>query len=66
MLHYLYAIVQGKATVDFKELLMSQVFQLDAVTQLLIKKGIITKEEFFIELKHLRHDYESKKGGKGS
>jgi len=53
-------------TVDLKELLMSQVFQLDAITQLLIKKGIITKEEFFTELKHLQHDYESKKGGKGT
>jgi len=50
-----------KEIVSFKELLVSQMVQLDAVTQLLIKKGIFTKEEFFTELKHIQHDYESRK-----
>ena len=33
--------------VSFEELLVSNTMQVDAVTQLLIKKGIITNEEFF-------------------
>ena len=36
--------------VNFKELLMANSMQVDAITQLLIKKGIFTKEEFFDRL----------------
>jgi len=35
-----------KQTVSFEELLMSQVVQQEALTRLLIEKGIFTKEEF--------------------
>ncbi len=35
--------------VSFKELLMANSIQIDAVAQLLIEKGIITKEEFFFQ-----------------
>ena len=34
-----------------KELLMAQVIELDVVTQLLIEKGIISREQFFDKLK---------------
>jgi hypothetical protein len=35
-----------KQVVTFEELLMSQVVQQEALTRLLIEKGIFTKEEF--------------------
>jgi hypothetical protein len=35
-----------KQAVSFEELLMSQVDQQDALTRLLVEKGIFTKEEF--------------------
>ena len=37
--------------VNFKELLMANSMQVDAIAQLLIEKDIITKEEFFDMLK---------------
>ena len=39
--------------VSLKELLISQMIQLDAVCQLLIEKGIITNEEFVAKLKQV-------------
>ena len=51
-----------KELVTQQELLMSQVFQLDAVTRLLIKKGIFTESELFVELKKIQQEYETKKG----
>ena len=50
-----------KELVDFKELLISQMIQLDAVTQLLIEKGIITEQEFFAKLKQVQTDYQKKR-----
>ena len=47
--------------VTYQELLMSQVFQLEAITRLLIEKGVFTESEFFVELKKVQHEYESKK-----
>jgi hypothetical protein len=35
-----------KQVVSFEELLMSQVVQQEALTMLLVEKGILTKEEF--------------------
>jgi len=35
-----------KQIVSFKELLMSQVIQQEALTRLLVEKGIFTREEF--------------------
>jgi hypothetical protein len=35
-----------KQVVSFEELLMSQVVQKEALTRLLVEKGIFTKEEF--------------------
>ena len=47
--------------VTSEELLMAQMYQLDAVTRLLIEKGVFTESEFFVELKKIQHEYESKK-----
>ncbi len=46
--------------VSFKELLISNSIQIDAVTQLLIEKGIFTKKEFFEMLKRVQMEYKSK------
>jgi hypothetical protein len=40
------------------EFMMENAIQLDAVTQLLIEKGIITEEEFFTKLKQVQAEYE--------
>ena len=48
--------------VTHEELLMSQVFQLEALTRLLIEKDVFTEGEFFQELKNVQHEYEIKKG----
>ena len=47
--------------VSFKELLISNSIQIDAVTQLLIEKGIFTKEEFFEMLKQVQMEYNKDK-----
>jgi hypothetical protein len=46
--------------VSFEELLISNSIQIDAVTQLLIEKGIFTKEEFFVMLKTVQVEYKEK------
>ena len=46
--------------VSFRELLISNTIQLDVVSRLLIEKGIITSEEFFIKLKQVQMEYKSK------
>ena len=50
--------IDPKQSVSFEELLMSQVVQQEALTRLLAKKGIFTKEEF---LEMVRVDREMKK-----
>ena len=47
--------------VSFKEMLMANSIQVDALSQLLIEKGIITEQEFFAKLKMVQMEYESKK-----
>ncbi len=47
-----------KEIVEFKELLIANSIQVDALAQLLIEKGIITQEEFFIKLKQVQLDYQ--------
>ena len=56
--------LDDKELVSFEELLMANVIQTDAVTQLLIEKGIITEQEFFTKLKQVQGEWESKKGKK--
>ena len=47
--------------VSFKELLMANAIQIDALCQLLIDKGLITQEEFFTKLKQVQTDYQNKR-----
>jgi len=50
-----------KEVVDYRELLIANSIQVDALAQLLIKKGIITEQEFFSKLKEVQGEYERKK-----
>ncbi len=50
--------LDSKELVSFKELLMANSIQVDAVAQLLIEKGIITKAEFFTKLKQVQSEYQ--------
>ena len=38
---------------------MANSIQIDAIAQLLIEKGIITKEEFFAKLKQMQSEYKT-------
>ena len=53
-----------KELVSFKEMLMANSIQVDAVCQLLIEKGIITEEEFHAKLGQVVHEYREKQKGK--
>ena len=54
-----------KEVVSFDEAFMSQMIQLDAVSELLIEKEIITKDEFVAKLKQVQSEYESRRAVKG-
>jgi hypothetical protein len=45
--------------VSFRELLISNSIQIDAVTQLMIEKGFFTKDEFFEMLKRVQLEYKT-------
>jgi len=46
--------------ISIEELLISHSTQIDAVTQILVEKGIITDDEFFVKLKKVQMEYKSK------
>ena len=50
-----------KEVVSFKELLIANSIQLDALCQLLIEKGFITEQEFLAKLKKIQAEYQSRK-----
>ena len=52
--------IDPKQIVSFEELLMSQVVQQEALTRLLVEKGIFTKEEFMEMLKMVDRERERK------
>ena len=52
-----------KQVVSFEELLMSQVVQQEALTRLLVEKGIFTKEEFLEMLKVVNQEKRRKQNG---
>ena len=49
-----------KELTTFKEMLMTNSIQVDAVTQLLIEKGIFTQEEFYSKLSQVLCQYQEK------
>ena len=53
-----------KELVSFREPLMANSIQVDAVCQLLIEKDIFTEEEFHSKLSQVLHEYREKQEGK--
>ena len=51
--------LDSKQIVSFEELLMSQVVQQEALTRLLVEKGIITKEELLEMVKIVDREMKS-------
>jgi transposase len=43
-----------------QEVLMANSIMIETLTQLLMEKGMISNEEFFIKLKKVKNDYQSK------
>ena len=52
-----------KQVVSFEKLLMSQVVQQEALTRLLVEKGIFTKEEFLETVRVVDREMKSKPKG---
>jgi len=46
--------------VSFRELLIANSIQIDAIAMLLMEKSLITKEEFYTKLKQVQMEYRSK------
>jgi len=50
-----------KDLVSFKELLMANSIQVDALVQLLVEEGLISEQRFFQKLKEVQAQYEKRK-----
>ena len=46
--------------VSFKELLIANSIQLDALTQLLIEEGLISEKKFIVKLKQVQAQYQKR------
>lgn len=55
--------LDSKDVVGFEELLLSQVIQQEALTRLLVEKGIFTKEEFSEMVKVVNQEMKRKRKG---
>ena len=53
-----------KELVTFKEMLMANSTEVDAMAQLLIEKKIFTEQEFHSKLSQVLHEYQEKQKGK--
>jgi len=54
-------ILDSKQIVSFEELLMSQVVQQEALTRLLVEKGIFSRKEFLEMVKIVNREMEKEK-----
>ena len=52
--------IEPNEMATFKDLLLANSLQIDAVAQLMIEKGVFTKEEFFEMLKRIQAEYDKK------
>jgi hypothetical protein len=48
-------------TVSFDELVLANTIQIDALSQLLIEKGLITEQEYFTKLTLVQQEWAAKK-----
>jgi hypothetical protein len=53
--------LRDKEMVSFKEMLIANSIQVDALSQLLIEKGLISEQELLTKLKIVQMEYVSKK-----
>jgi hypothetical protein len=49
-----------KELVSFKELLMTNSIQVDALAQLLIEEGLISEQKFVAKLKQVKAEYQKR------
>ena len=56
--------LDNEELVSFKELMMANSIQVDALAQLLIERGIFTEDEFHGKLREVMMEYEIKRKGK--
>jgi predicted RND superfamily exporter protein len=54
--------LDSKETVSWEEISYSNMMEQEALLRILVKKGIVTKEEFMDELKALKKELSGKKG----
>jgi hypothetical protein len=54
-------VLDPKDLVHFKELLMANSIQVDALVQLLIEQGLISEQRYFQKLKEVQAQYEQRK-----
>ena len=54
-------MADDQETVTFKELLISNMIEIQTVAQLLMEKGIIGEQEYFAKLKQVQAEYQSRK-----
>ena len=50
-----------KDLVSFRELLLANSIQVDALVQLLVEEGLISEQRFFQKLKEVQAQYEQRK-----
>jgi hypothetical protein len=51
----------SQQTIDFKELLIAEMIEIDTIRELLIEKGIIDRNEYFSKLKAVQSEYEKRR-----
>jgi len=56
--------LDDKEIVSFKELILANSIQVDAMAQLLMEKGFFTKEEFYAKLKAVQAEYQKQNRSK--
>ena len=56
--------LDDKELVSFKEMIIANSVQVDALAQLLVEKGVTTGNEFYWKVKKIQMEYASK--GKGN
>jgi hypothetical protein len=56
--------LNDKEITTTEELFWANMYQLDAVFQLLVEKGIFTEQEFFTKLKQVQGEWERKRAAK--
>jgi len=54
--------VEQRETVSFRELLIANMVEIQALAQLLMEKGIIGEQEYVAKLKQVQGEYQKRQG----